>query len=139
MKPSRPVPRGCRAGRFAGRYKVAPADFVVEEVPAYEPCGEGEHVWLWIEKEGLSTLDLLKEMGRALGRHEKSFGIAGLKDARAVSRQWVSVEHGDERACRELSGDGFRVLRVSRHGNKLRLGHARGNRCLLYTSDAADE
>jgi len=128
MKPSRPVPRGCRAGRFAGRYKVAPADFVVEEVPAYEPCGEGEHVWLWIEKEGLSTLDLLKEMGRALGRHEKSFGIAGLKDARAVSRQWVSVERGDERACAELGASGFRVVRVSRHTNKLRLGHSRGNR-----------
>ena len=41
---------------------------------------------------------MLRDFGRQLGRHEKSFGIAGLKDARAISRQWVSVDLGDERA-----------------------------------------
>ncbi|MCK5944269.1 MAG: tRNA pseudouridine(13) synthase TruD [Planctomycetes bacterium] len=137
MKPMRPVPRGCGAGRFDGRYKVEPEDFVVEEVPAYEPCGEGQHVWIWVEKSGLSTLDLLKELGQKLGRHEKSFGIAGLKDARAISRQWISVDLGDEQACRALSGPGFRVKKVSRHGNKLRLGHSRGNRFEIVLRDCS--
>jgi tRNA pseudouridine13 synthase len=137
MKPTRPVPRGCGAGRFDGRYKVEPQDFVVEEVPAYEPTGQGDHVWLWVEKRGLSTLDMLKDFGRQLGRHEKSFGIAGLKDARAVSRQWVSVELGDEAACRGLVVQGVRVLRVSRHANKLRLGHSRGNRFEIVLRDCS--
>ena len=87
MKPKRPVPRGCAAGLFRGRYKVEPEDFVVEEVPAYEPSGVGDHVWMWVEKRGMSTLDLVRRFGHDLGRHEKSLGIAGLKDARAISRQ----------------------------------------------------
>ena len=128
MKPMRPVPRGCDAGFFSGRYKVEPEDFVVEEVAAYEPSGEGSHVWMWIEKRGLSTLDMLKEMGHQLGRHQKSFGIAGLKDAKSVSRQWVSMDLGDEREADDLESDYFRVLNVSRHNNKLRLGHLKGNR-----------
>lgn len=128
MKPMRPVPRGCDAGFFSGRYKVEPEDFVVEEVAAYEPSGEGSHVWMWIEKRGLSTLDMLREMGHQLGRHQKSFGIAGLKDAKSVSRQWVSMDLGDEREADDLESDYFRVLSVSRHNNKLRLGHLKGNR-----------
>ncbi|MEC9048481.1 MAG: tRNA pseudouridine(13) synthase TruD, partial [Planctomycetota bacterium] len=96
-----------------------------------------DHVWMWVEKRGLSTLDMLKEFGGRLGRHEKSFGIAGLKDARAVSRQWVSVELGDEAACRALDVAGVRVLKVSRHGNKLRLGHSRGNRFEIVLRDCS--
>ena len=61
MKPKRPVPRGCQAGFFHGLYKVEPEDFVVEEVPAYQPSGDGSHVWMWIEKRGVSTIDMLRE------------------------------------------------------------------------------
>ncbi|MFT4511952.1 MAG: tRNA pseudouridine13 synthase [Planctomycetota bacterium] len=128
MKPMRPVPRGCAAGLFHGLYKVTPEDFVVEELPAYEPSGDGSHVWMWIEKRGLSTIDMLRDMGDRLGRHQKSFGIAGLKDAKSVSRQWVSMDLGDERECDDLESDYYRVLSVSRHHNKLRLGQLRGNR-----------
>ena len=138
MKPKRPVPRGCAAGLFRGRYKVEPEDFVVEEVPAYEPSGVGDHVWMWVEKRGMSTLDLVRRFGHDLGRHEKSFGIAGLKDARAISRQWVSCEHVSERDCEALGGDGVKILRVARHGNKLRLGHARGNRFEIVLRDCDD-
>ena len=128
LKPMRPVPRGGPAPRFHGRYKVTPEDFAVDEVPAYVPCGAGDHVWLWVEKRSLSTLDLLHELGHALDRDERSFGIAGLKDAQAVSRQWVSIEHVDPKRCEGLRGERFAVLDVRRHGNKLRMGHLRGNR-----------
>lgn len=131
LKPTRPVPRGGPAARFRGRYKTTPADFVVEELPAYEPTGQGDHVWMWIEKRGLGTLDLLHRLAAALGRDEREFGIAGLKDAQAHSRQWVSLEHADEAACARARGDGFEVLAVRRHGNKLRLGHLRGNRFVV--------
>lgn len=128
MKPTRPVPRGCAAGWFDGRYKAEPEDFLVEEVPAYEPCGEGSHVWLWIEKRGMSTIDLVAELGQQLRRHDRDFGIAGLKDAKSISRQWVSVELRDASVVDQLGGERFRVLRWTRHGNKLRLGHLRQNR-----------
>jgi tRNA pseudouridine13 synthase len=128
VKPTRPVPRGCAAGFVAGRYKTEPADFVVDELPAYEPSGEGEHVWLWIEKSGLSTLDLLEHVGRALSVDPRAIGVAGLKDARSISRQWVSVQGVDAAATADLGGQGWRVLRTTRHANKLKMGHLRGNR-----------
>lgn len=130
-KPMRPVPRGGPAAFVEGRYKVEPEDFIVEELAAYEPSGQGDHLYLLIEKRLLSTMDLLHELGRALDRNERAFGIAGLKDARSVSRQWVSLEHADVAACRALTGERYRVLRAERHGNKLRLGHLRGNRFTL--------
>ena len=128
LKPLRPVPRGGPAARFAGRYKTTPEDFAVDELAAYEPSGQGDHIWLWVEKRGLSTFDLLRELGARLDRDERSFGVAGLKDAQAVSRQWVSIEHVDAARCKDLQGDRFVVRDVRRHGNKLRLGHLRGNR-----------
>ena len=139
-KPTRPVPRGGPAGPFRGRYKVAPEDFAVDEVPAYLPSGQGDHAWLWIEKRGLSTFDLLHQLADQLDRDEREFGVAGLKDAQAVSRQWVSIEHADLARCRELASDRFRVLDVRRHGNKVRMGHLRGNRfgITLRGTTAAD-
>lgn len=138
-KPMRPVPRGCAGGFFPGRYKTRPEDFVVEEVPAYLPSGSGDHVWLWVEKRGLSTMDLLHELADRLDRDEREFGIAGLKDAQAVSRQWVSIERADLRACEGLAGEDFAVLACSRHGNKLRMGHLRGNRFVVTLRGAGAE
>jgi tRNA pseudouridine13 synthase len=114
-----------------GRYKTEAEDFLVEEIPAYEPSGTGDHVWLWVEKWSLSTLDLLADLAHALGQDERSFGIAGLKDAQARSRQWISIEHVDPQRCEGLRGERFAVLQVSRHGNKLRMGHLRGNRFVV--------
>jgi tRNA pseudouridine13 synthase len=131
------VPRGTKAGFFRGRYKASPEDFRVEELPAYEPSGRGDHVWMWIEKRSLSTLDLLHELAAGLDRDEREFGIAGLKDAQAVSRQWVSLEHGDFERCKALRGERFEVLATSRHGNKLRMGHLRGNRFVVVLRGTA--
>ncbi|MBL8724673.1 MAG: tRNA pseudouridine(13) synthase TruD [Planctomycetes bacterium] len=131
IKPTRPVPRGGPAPRRPGRYKTVPEDFVVEELPAYQPCGSGDHTWLWVEKRGLSTMDLLRELAQELRRDERSFGIAGLKDAQAISRQWVSIDGVDSSACARLAQDRWSVLAVSRHGNKLRMGHLRGNRFVV--------
>lgn len=139
MKPMRPVPRGGPAPAFAGRYKTTPEDFEVDELPAYEPSGHGDHVWLWVEKRGLSTLDLLRDLAAALGRDEREFGVAGLKDAQAVSRQWISIEHADPRRCLGLRGERFAVLDVRRHNNKLRLGHLRGNRFAVTLRRAPPE
>lgn len=139
MKPMRPVPRGCAAGFFRGRYKVQPEDFLVEEQPAYEPSGSGDHVWLWVEKRGWSTMDLLHELAARLDRDEREFGIAGLKDAQAISRQWISLEHADVARCKGMMGDGYTVLATTRHINKLRMGHLRGNRFVVTLRGTAPE
>src|SRR5512139_1809460 len=80
---------------IGGRIKARPEDFVVEEVPLYQPSGEGTHVYFRIEKTGLSTMRAVHDIARALGRQVRDIGYAGLKDADAVTTQTLSVEHVD--------------------------------------------
>lgn len=108
-----------------------PEAFVVEELPLYPPAGGGDHVLLEIEKRGLATDEAVRRLARALGRPQRAFGTAGRKDARAVARQWISVEHADLDAARALELPGLRVLSAERHDRKLRRGHLRGNRFRL--------
>ncbi len=110
-----------------GRIREHPADFEVTELPAYEPSGEGTHAYLWVEKVGIPTMELVHRLAAALGRKAQEFGVAGLKDARAKTRQWISIEHVDPAKLENLKGDGWRVLKVSHHKNKLKIGHLRGN------------
>ncbi|WP_305041971.1 tRNA pseudouridine(13) synthase TruD [Geoalkalibacter sp.] len=110
-----------------GRIKETPEDFIVEELPLYLPCGSGEHLYLEIEKEGLTTLELLRRLARAFDLRERDLGYAGLKDARARTRQWVSLPGVRREQLEGRQIPGARVLRADYHRNKLRLGHLAGN------------
>lgn len=106
------------------------ADFEVEEIPAYLPCGSGEHLYIRIEKSGKGTPDALKAIEKAFGVREIDVGCAGKKDAHAITRQWISIHtpSDDASPIDRLNALGWmRVLSVSRHANKLRLGHLKGN------------
>src|SRR5438045_7033364 len=100
-----------------GRIRQEPDDFEVEEIPAYEPCGSGEHLFLWVEKRGVGAEWFVKEIGRRLGVAPGDVGTAGLKDRHAVTRQWVSVPAAAEPRLGQLDGDGIRVVTVGRHAN----------------------
>lgn len=84
-----------------------------------------------MEKRGRTTRDVLRELARALGVPERDAGYAGMKDRAAVATQWLSFPAAGDPDPAALAGQGFRVLRASRHQNKLRVGHARGNRFAL--------
>jgi tRNA pseudouridine13 synthase len=102
--------------------------FVVEEIPAYLPAGEGEHTFLWIEKRDLTTIEAVRRLAGAFGVDAREIGYAGMKDRHSTSRQWVSVPRVDPAAALELSLENLVVLEARRHGNKLRTGHLKGNR-----------
>jgi tRNA pseudouridine13 synthase len=70
---------------------------------------------------------VVRALARALGVGERDAGYAGLKDKAAVTTQWLSFPVARDPEPASLAGDGYRVLTVSRHQNKLRPGHARGN------------
>ena len=111
-----------------GRIKERPEDFRVTEVPLYHPSGAGTHVYLLVEKTGVGSLEAADAVARALGRPRHVVGMAGLKDAQSVARQWMSLEHVDIDKAMHLDLPGVRVLAVSRHRNKLKVGHLAGNR-----------
>ena len=119
-----------------GRLRATADDFEVEEVPAYAPTGEGDHVWVWIEKRGVTTPAAAAIVARAARAPVRDVGWAGMKDRHAVTRQWLSLPPPTRpEEVEGLDADGVRVLAVTRHRNKLRTGHLSGNRFALVLRD----
>ena len=118
-----------------GVIKQRPEDFLVDEQPLYEPSGEGEHLYVFVEKKGATTLDLVRRIAKAFRIRRGDVGYAGMKDKHAVTRQHLSlylpgvpdaeVAAGLERFAKYPYAT---VLWAERHGNKLRRGHHGGNR-----------
>lgn len=114
-----------------GVIKTRPEDFFVEELPLYEASGSGTHTYVLIEKKGLGTREALDRIARALNVSRRDIGLAGLKDAHAVARQWISMEHVEPQRVEQVSIPDVQVLRTGRHTNKLKPGHLRGNRFVI--------
>jgi len=113
-----------------GVIKQRAEDFIVEELPSYEPVGQGEHLYLFIEKRDLTTTQAIGIVARRFGVRRGAIGYAGMKDKRAVTRQWLSVHlpGHDDSTPTEVHDERLTTLRAGWHANKLRVGHLLGNR-----------
>lgn len=116
---------------IGGVIKSYDEDFFVEEVPLYDPSGDGTHCYFTIEKHGLTTPAAIRMIAATLGRPPRDVGYAGLKDAHGVTRQRLSIEHIDPGTIESLDLSRIKVLGVDRHTNKIKLGHLRGNRFVI--------
>jgi tRNA pseudouridine13 synthase len=119
-------------------------DFVVTELPLQLPSGEGEHLWLDVEKNGANTAFVAQQLAEATGVQERDVGYAGLKDRYAVTRQWFSIylpsgKGGETPDLTQLQHPEFKVLRQSRHVKKLRPGDLQGNRFRIVLRDVAGD
>src|SRR2546430_13174930 len=122
---------------IGGVVRAVPEDFRVEERPLYLPCGEGEHLYLRVTKRGLSTREMVSCFSSALGVKARCIGVAGLKDANAVTTQMVSVQGSSPELLSRLQKDS-RILTVEgleRHRNRLRTGHHAGTAFQLVIRD----
>jgi tRNA pseudouridine13 synthase len=124
---------------IGGRIKHLAEDFEVEEIPAYEPCGSGDFLYLWVEKRDMGAEYFFRQVARRLEIPVGEIGTAGLKDRRAVTRQMVSVPGAVEGRLDQLPGDGIALLKTSRHTNKLKPGHLHGNRFRILVRDVLPE
>jgi tRNA pseudouridine13 synthase len=114
---------------IGGRLRTEPEDFVVEERPLYEPCGEGEHLYIRVTKRGLSTPQLVSRVASQLGVKTYRIGVAGRKDARALTSQIMSVQGVGLELLDRLRTDKqlLSIEVLGRHKNRLRTGHHAGN------------
>jgi tRNA pseudouridine13 synthase len=126
------------APAIPGKIKSIPDDFVVEEVPLYEPIDQGTHVFFMIEKRELATMRAINDVARALNVKPQDIGAAGLKDANAVTRQILSVEHIDPQRILDLDIPRIQILWARHHTNKLKIGHLRGNRFAIKLRGPSD-
>ena len=129
-----------------GVIKLHPEDFVVEELPAYAPTGEGTHVFVRFTKTDLTTIDAGRAIARALECDPRAAGFAGMKDKRAVTTQTISLEtpRGSAPAAlaeraRGLLLPGIVVHEATPHGNKMKAGHLTGNRFTIVVRDVPDD
>jgi tRNA pseudouridine13 synthase len=134
-------PNAYPASGASATLKLLNEDFVVTELPLQLPCGEGEHVWLDIEKNGANTAFVALQLAEAAGVQERDVGYAGLKDRHAITRQWFSIHlpKGEAPDLTLLQHPEFKVLGQSRHLKKLRPGDLRGNRFRIVLRDVTGD
>lgn len=121
---------------IGGIVRAHAADFRVLEIPLYGPSGRGQHTMFEIEKRGLSTPEAIQHLARAWHISPRQIGMAGLKDARAVTRQILTVEGIPPEVVlayrfptpQSPDEPALRVLWAERHHNRLKIGHLKGNR-----------
>ncbi len=117
---------------IGGRVKERAEDFLVDELPLYEPAGEGEHVYAFVQKQDLPHSELIDLLSRHFDVAPAQISSAGMKDRRAVTRQVVSLHMpGREPTSLHLDHPHLQVLWLARHTNKLRRGHLAGNRFVI--------
>ncbi len=123
---------------IGGELKSIPADFVVEEIPLYEPEGEGGHAFLWVEKTDIAAFELIDQLASTFGVDRRDIGVAGQKDKRAITRQYVSIPVADDDSLDrflESTIEGVTILKATRHPKKLKRGHLSGNRFEIRLRD----
>lgn len=133
-------PRALGEPVVSGTLRALPEDFMVEERLGYAPDGGQAHRLLWVEKRAANTLEVARQLAAAAGCHPAEVGFAGMKDRRAVARQWFSLPAERARPpAAGFEGGGFRVLESHPHSRKLRRGALSGNAFALRVRDAAGE
>ncbi len=131
------LPRAFGAPALTGLMRQQAEDFRVEELDAFEPSGEGEHLLLRIEKRNLNTNDVVEKLARWAGIRSMGIGFAGMKDRVGVTVQRFTV-HLPKRIAPDISAlnsDKITVLEHAWHARKLPRGALKGNRFILTLRD----
>ncbi len=111
-------------------FKQSPEDFVVDEILDWQFKGEGEHIFLYVEKTNCNTVWVAKQLARFYGVPPRDVGYSGLKDRHAVTRQYFSVRlPGVKPHSYDIpTHDEYRVVSHMLHDKKLKRGNHPFNR-----------
>ncbi len=103
-------------------------DFTVEEIPLYPFTGEGEHLVVTVRKKELTTWEMLDIISAHLGIKRRDIGYAGLKDKHAMTIQHISLPAKYAPQLESFAHENIKILDTTKHNNKIRVGHLKGNR-----------
>ncbi len=108
------------------------ADFRVDEDLGFPLSGDGEHLCINIRKTDLSTPQLVRHLRETFDVDSSAIGYAGMKDRRAETSQWFSVqlpagEADDEKLLKALESESIKVLDHNRNSRKIKIGSHRAN------------
>jgi tRNA pseudouridine13 synthase len=133
---------------IGGRLRQQTQDFIVEEVPLYAPSDQGQHLYVNLTKEGLTTKEVQFRLAELFGLSRGDVGFAGLKDKFARTTQTFSLSVGHqsamfaaearEKIAEHLGRDWPVTVHWARfHANKLKPGHLLGNRFTINVTELA--
>ncbi|MCL6416360.1 tRNA pseudouridine(13) synthase TruD [Aestuariirhabdus sp. Z084] len=130
-------PRAYGGAAGTARLKTRVEDFIVEEQLGFEPEGEGEHLFLQIEKQGHNTEWLARQLAKWCEVPPRDVSFSGLKDRQAVTTQWFGIQlpGRPDPDLSQYEDESLRILRAQRHPRKLRRGVHKGNRFKLRLRD----
>lgn len=97
----------------------------MEEILGFEPDEQGEHLWLFLEKTQLNTHDVARMLSEKTGLKIRDIGYSGMKDKKAVTRQWFSIKSNKDVNFEGLQG--VQLLDQRRNSRKLKRGMHREN------------
>lgn len=128
---------------IGGKIKKKPGDFIVREIPMYEPQGKGVHLYLNMTKKGLTTKEVENRLGSLFDLDSVDIGSAGMKDKNAVATQTISLnlqnkEYGRDKVVEDFKenfGKDLKLNWAKFHKNKLRTGHSLGNEFEIVIKD----
>jgi len=72
-------------------FKQKSQDFIVEEKLPFALAGKGDAFFVFFEKRNINTMDVVEHLCSSLKISRLTLGIAGLKDKKAMARQWISI------------------------------------------------
>ena len=109
--------------------KAECADFVVKENLGYSMAGDGEFVAVRVRKTDANTLFVGEKLAQFAGISARNMSYAGLKDRRAVTEQWFSLQMPGKTTLDfgDFQLEGIEILEVTRHNRKIRTGSLDGN------------
>ena len=123
--------------------KAEYADFVVKEQLGYDMSGDGEFVAVKVRKTDCNTLFVGEQLAKFAGISARNMSYAGLKDRKAVTEQWFSLQMPGQPTPNfsQFSLEGVEILDVTRHQRKIRIGSLQGNHfeILLRNTEETDE
>jgi tRNA pseudouridine13 synthase len=131
------LPRALSFQAASGRIRSTPEDFIVEELPAFEASGEGEHLLLTVQKRGMNTAFCAERIAKWAGIDARDVSFAGMKDRHALTTQRFSVRLPKKIApdVNLLNSDECTVLASQWHNRKLARGALAGNRFTLHVRE----
>ena len=119
-------------------YKAHATDFMVNEILPLDFTGEGEHLWLHIEKLGMNTAYLAKLLSEWAEIPLRDVGYSGLKDRQALTTQWFSLRlpkkqlPESEFAPVDIGvNESLTILAQQWHNKKLNRGTHRANQFII--------
>ncbi|HDI12075.1 MAG TPA: tRNA pseudouridine(13) synthase TruD, partial [Candidatus Bathyarchaeota archaeon] len=128
---------------IGGKIRQAVEDFIVEEIlidsstakisPGEAPLivGKGKYLVCLLVKRNWDNLLAVREIARKLGVAYKDVHIAGIKDAKAITAQHISIKGAAPEQVAKVKVDGLTLAPLRFQNFKISPYHLYGNRFVI--------